>query len=187
MFLLYINDLHKCIKFSETYHFADDTNLLNISDDYKALQNNINCDLKSLQEWLLANKISLNKDKTELIFFHKVRTKIPVDIKIKMNGLRLCHSNRIKYLGIYNDETLSGNEHCEELVKKLSRANGIIAKARHYVPLKHLQNIYFATFSSNLYYGSQVCGLTSQTVRQNLSSTKKSNQNYDVFRCQSTF
>ena len=55
-----------------------------------------------------------------------------------MNGLRLCHSDRIKYLGIYIDEILSGNEHCEELVKKLSRANGIIAKARHYVPLKHV-------------------------------------------------
>ena len=104
LFLLYINDLHKCIKFSENYHFADDTNLLSISD-YKTLQNNINCDLKSLHKWLLANKISLNKDKTELIFFHKVRTKIPIDIKIKMNGLRLCHSNRIKYLGIYIDET----------------------------------------------------------------------------------
>ena len=86
-----------------------------------------------------------------------------------MNGLRLCHSNRIKYLGIYIDETLSGNEHCEELVKKLSRANGIIAKARHYVPLRHLQNIYFATFSSNLYYGSQVWGLTSQTVIDKIS------------------
>ena len=169
LFLLYINDLHKCIKFSETYHLADDTNLLNISDDYKTLQNNINCDLKSLQEWLLANIISLNKDKTELIFFHKVRTKTPIDIKLKMNGLRLCHSNRIKYLGIYIDETLSGNEHCEELVKKLSRANGIIAKASHYVPLKHLRNIYFATFSSNLYYGSQVWGLTSQTVIDKIS------------------
>ena len=168
MFLLYINDLHKCIKFSETYHFADDTNLLNISDDYKTLQSNINCDLKSLQEWLLANKLSLNKDKTELIFFHKARSKVPVDIKIKMNGWRLRHSNRIKYLGIYIDETLSGNEHCEELVKKLSRANGIIAKARH-VPLKHLRNIYFATFSSNLCYGSQVWGLTSQTVIDKIS------------------
>ena len=86
-----------------------------------------------------------------------------------MNGLRLRHSNRIKYLGIYIDETLSGNEHCEELVKKLSRANGIIAKASHYALLKHLRNIYFATFSSNLYYGSQVCGLTSQTVIDKIS------------------
>ena len=24
LFLIYINDLHKCIKYSKTYHFADD-------------------------------------------------------------------------------------------------------------------------------------------------------------------
>ena len=56
-----------------------------------------------------------------------------------------------------------------KIVKKLSRANGIIAKARQYVPLKHLQNIYFSTFSSNLYYGSEVWGLTSQTVIDKIS------------------
>ena len=123
LFLLYINDLNKCINFSDTFHFADDTNFLNISNDYRMLQNNVNRDLISLNEWLLANKISLNKDKTELIYFHKVRSKVPTNLKIKMNGKKLFHSNRIKYLGIYIDESLSGNEHCEELAKKLSRAN----------------------------------------------------------------
>ena len=99
LFLLYINDLHKCITYSDTFHFADDTNLLNISDDYKTLQNNVNRDLISLNEWLLANKISLNKEKTELIYFHKVRSQIPIDLKIKMNGKRLFHTKKIKYLG----------------------------------------------------------------------------------------
>ena len=169
LFLLYINDLHKCINFSETFHFADDTNLLNVSDDYKTLQNNVNRDLISLHEWLLANKISLNKGKTELIYFHKCRSKVPNDLKIKMNGKRLFHSNRIKYLGIYMDETLMGNEHCEEVVKKLSRANGILAKARHYVPLTHLKNIYYATFSSNLFYGAQVWAQSSKAVLDKIS------------------
>ena len=50
LFLLYINDLNKCIKYSDTFHFADDTNLLNISKDYKTLQNNVNRDLRSLNE-----------------------------------------------------------------------------------------------------------------------------------------
>ena len=100
LFLLYINDFHECIKFSETFHFADDINLLNISDDYKTLQNNVNRYLIALHNWLLANKISLNKDKTELIYFHKPRSKLP-DLKIKINGTRLFHSKKIKYLGIY--------------------------------------------------------------------------------------
>ena len=169
LFLLYINDLHNCINHSSTFHFADDTNLLNISENYKILQKNVNHDLKSLQDWLLSNKISLNKDKTELIYFHKARSNIPIDLKIKMNGKRLIHSSKIKYLGIYIDETLMGRDHCEEVVKKLSRANGILAKARHYVPLNHLKNIYFATFSSNLIYGSQVWGQSLQTVLDKIS------------------
>ena len=30
LFLIYINDLHECIKYSTTHHFADDTNLLHV-------------------------------------------------------------------------------------------------------------------------------------------------------------
>ena len=54
LFLLHINDLNKCIRYSDTFHFADDTNLLNISNDYKTLQNYVNCELSSLHEWLLS-------------------------------------------------------------------------------------------------------------------------------------
>ena len=82
LFLLY-NDLHTCIKHSSTYHFADDTNLLNISSNYKTLTKEINKDLKCLVMWLTANTISLNNDKTELIYFHKAKNVIPSDNKIK--------------------------------------------------------------------------------------------------------
>ena len=106
LFLLYINDLHNCIKNSTTFHFADDTNLLNISHNYKK---EVNKDLKSLVQWLKANKISLNNDKTELIYFHKVNNTIPTDNMIKLNGKKLYPSKKIKYLGVYLDETLSSN------------------------------------------------------------------------------
>ena len=48
---------------------ADDTNL-RISTSYKKLQKELNKDLKNLNQWLLANKISLNNTKTEIIHFH---------------------------------------------------------------------------------------------------------------------
>ena len=151
LFLLYINDLHFCINYSSTYHFADDTNLLNVSNDYRTLTKKINKDLKSLVTWLSANKISLNNDKTEIIYFHKANTIIPSDNKIKLNGKRLIPSKKIKYLVVY-----LGESHCEELVKKLNRANGMLAKARHFVPLNELKNVYYAIFSSHLMYGCQI-------------------------------
>ena len=64
LFLIYINDLHTCIKSSTVRHFADDTNLLFTTDKSKPRNRNavrnLNKDLKSLNHWLLANKISLN-------------------------------------------------------------------------------------------------------------------------------
>ena len=95
LFLLYINDLHKSIHISKVYHFADDTNLK---------------DLKNLNQWLLANKISLNNTKTEIIHFHKINGHYPSNLKIKMNGKLLYPFDHIKYLGIHLDETLSGKK-----------------------------------------------------------------------------
>ena len=141
LFLLY-NDLHKSIHYSKVYHFADDTNLLNINSSPKQMQKQINIDLKLLYKWLLANKISLNCSKTKLIFFHKPGQSINnFTYKIKMNGHKLQPSEYIKYLGIYLNETLSGKHHCELLKKKLNRANGMLSKIRYYVPTEQLKSI----------------------------------------------
>ena len=155
LFLIYINDLHSSIKHCKVFHFADDTNLLKIDDSIKKMEKLINVDLKILYNWLLANKISLNCDKTELIFFRKPGYKVP-DMKIKMNGHRIIPSKNIKYLGIYIDQHLNFNFHCEMLSKKLKRANGMLSKARHYLETANLKNLYYAIFSSHLTYGCQV-------------------------------
>ena len=146
------------IQFCETYHFADDTNLLAIGKSVKKLQKRINIDLRRLMSWLLANKISLNKTKTELIIFHKPRDKIP-DINIKLNGHKLTPTTTIKYLGIYLDDTLSGDFHCTQLLNKLERANAMLSKVRHFVPQDKLISIYYAILASHLFYGCQIWGI----------------------------
>ena len=62
LFLLYINDLNQAIKFCKVHHFADDTNLLCLSNSIKKLNKLVHADLKHLN-WLNANKISLNVKK----------------------------------------------------------------------------------------------------------------------------
>ena len=89
------------------FRFAGDTNLLNISKSYQSLQKELNKDLKNINHWLIANKISLNDTKTEIIHFHKINDKIPPNLKFKMNGKLLYPSEHIKYLGIYLDATLN--------------------------------------------------------------------------------
>ena len=60
LFLLYINDLNQAVKFYKVYHFADDTNLLCLSNSIKKRNKVVNADLKHLVNWLNANKILLN-------------------------------------------------------------------------------------------------------------------------------
>ena len=172
LFLIYINDLHHSIKYCTTYHFADDTNLLNISKDYKTLERQVNYDLFNLHKWLVANKISLNQGKTELIYFRKSGP-API-LNIKLHGKRLIPSTFVKYLGVYLDEYLNGEAHCREVVKKLNRGNGMLAKARHFVPFSDLKNIYHAIFASHLMYGAQVWTPKLLSVSDKISRLQKS-------------
>ena len=161
LFLIYINDLHRSIHDATTYHFADDTNLLAIDSCSHSIQTKLNRDLKNLYKWLLANKISLNAAKTELVIFRKPATINPT-IKLKINGCRIAPSSNIKYLGVHLDEFLTGEAHCNQLQKKLNRAKGMIAKSRHYLSNReqNLLAIYHSIYASHLIYGCQIWGQT---------------------------
>ena len=45
--------------------------------------------MKHLNNWLNANKIPLNEEKTELVFFKSPRKVLPDEIKTKLSGRRL--------------------------------------------------------------------------------------------------
>ena len=70
----------------------------------------LNIDLKSLNQWLLANKISLNATKTELIYFRNKRTPV-LETKPKLNGVKLDATDHVKYVGIIFDEHLTFHRH----------------------------------------------------------------------------
>ena len=56
----------------------------------------MNRDLKGLYLWLLANKITLNATKTEMIIFRKPGTEIPINLKITINGQLLYQNQQYK-------------------------------------------------------------------------------------------
>ena len=85
LFLIYINDLNKALKFCKVHHFVDDTNLIYFSKSVYSLNKYINLDLKNLTYWLNANRISLNVEKTELVIFKHQRKKLDKPIKIQLN------------------------------------------------------------------------------------------------------
>lgn len=173
LFLIYINDLHECIKYSTTRHFADDTNLIHIlNKSFPNRTKKINKDLRCLTHWLLANKISLNSTKTELIYFRKSGSPIP-NKRIKLNGVKLSPCSKVKYVGITIDEHLTFEPHRKTLHAKLKRANNLLSISRHYVPKEILRQIYYGQFHSHLMYGSQIWGLNDNDNLKILTQQKK--------------
>ena len=68
LFLIYVNSLPTCLNCGQALMFADDTTLLFSSRSYDSSFNMANSNLENVQEWLIANKLSLNVAKTQYIF-----------------------------------------------------------------------------------------------------------------------
>ena len=67
LFILYINDLPNCLSYTQPRMYADDTNLSFASDSIDVIEHNMNHDLANVKEWLIANKLTLNKSKSEFM------------------------------------------------------------------------------------------------------------------------
>ena len=65
LFLIYINDLPFSLLKAHVSMYADDTTISLSSKSIGDLQNDLNLDLLKLQDWLHANKLSLNVVKTQ--------------------------------------------------------------------------------------------------------------------------
>ena len=125
LFLVYINGLHKSVKYSKVYHFADDTNMLLSGNSQKNVAKQTNFDLKNLSQWLKADKLSLNFTKTELILFHTNSKKIDHNLKFKLNGKCLTPTSTVKYLGVLLDDHILWSKQINHVTTKLNQAIGI--------------------------------------------------------------
>ena len=174
LFLIYINDLHAAIKYSEVHHFADDTNLLNFNSCVKSINKQVNYDLKNLSNWLKANKIPLNVGKTGLVLFTSSKKQLACDLKIKLNGKRLHETDSAKYLGIQIDKRLTWKQHINHVTIKLNKANAMLSKLRHVLDIKTLRSVYNAIFEPHLCYASLVWTQNTNSVKRLHLLQKKS-------------
>ena len=158
LFLLFINDLHKAILHSSVHHFADDTNLLLAEKSLKRINKLVNHDLKVLCQWIRSNKLSLNAGKTEIIIFKNKNQEITKHLNFRISGQKINPTTKVKYLGVFLNDSLTWDAHLNTLIPKLNRAIGLLAKIRHYTPKYLLKTIYYSLFNSHLIYASQIWG-----------------------------
>ena len=101
--------MHQAVTSSKMHHFTDDTNLLFSNKNPKLMEKILNQELKSVFEWLCANRLSINVTKTEFIIFKPPKKQLNQRIVLKLNGQKIFESPKIKYLGVILDPFLRWN------------------------------------------------------------------------------
>ena len=79
-FIIYMNDISQLSSMFKMIIYADDTTLQSTLNSFNIdptvnIDNNINHELSKVNEWLKANKLSLNINKSKLMLFHHVNKK----------------------------------------------------------------------------------------------------------------
>ena len=70
LFLIYINNIHISSSKVKFHLFADDTCIFHSSKNLHTLEIEVNSALKNISDWLISNKLTLNVDKSNLLFFN---------------------------------------------------------------------------------------------------------------------
>ena len=144
--------------YGDVHHFADDANLLLSDKSLKKIIKHINHDLKLLNIWLRADKMSPNASKTEIILFRpKSQSNITKHLNFRISGQYIGRISEVKYLGLILNEFLSWSTYYTLLKKKLNWAIGLLSKAQHFTSQHLLKTLYYS-LNSNLIYGCQVWG-----------------------------
>ena len=72
LFLIFVNDLNNSTKVLDPVLFVDDINLFCSEDNTRTLFETTNQELNQINDWFLANKLSVNVEKTKDILFDKL-------------------------------------------------------------------------------------------------------------------
>ena len=164
LFLIYINDLHSCLKYSKTYHFADDILIALSECSQEILAKRLKLDLRKLSMWLRTNKLSLNAAETELVVFQRQNSKLKNSFKIKPDGKRLIPTTSVKYLCILLDKHSPWSTQISYVSMKLNRANGILSTLRYQENIHVLKTVYHSLFGT--YHLLYVCQLRDQNSKE---------------------
>ena len=181
LFLLYIYDFSNSATNNDFHLFADDSNLFCSHKNLQSLEQSLNMQLRKFNQWLCANKLSLNIDKSNFVIFRPPQKKIEYTVKLQINNKIIEERKCIKYLGIFIDCYLNWKEHVHELSKEIARGIGILSKLRHFVSQAILVQVYYSIIYSFLVYGVLIWGNTYKTNIQPLVILqKKSSTDYHI-------
>ena len=125
LFLLYINDINHSLNEDIIKHFADDTNCFFSGEDFDSLMEIVTREINSLQNWINANKLTINFDPNKLCYnvFMPKNKNHPSgnDRGIQMGKNILTYKESTRYLGIILDDKMTWKAHITEITSKTTK------------------------------------------------------------------
>ena len=189
LFLLYINDLPNSNLVSKVRMYADDTRLTYVPSSPGDLSHSMNHALTSVQEWLNANKRSLNTTRTKCMFpgTRSNLDEIAHSPGISINGCPIERVKSYKCLRCLCWWTSNmGFPHWQQENKKIARGLGVLRRIKPFVPADVLLCIFNSLILPHLDYcssvwGSIVKGLSAKIQKlQNRAARIITGPSYDI-------
>ena len=156
LFLLYNNDLYLHLEYTNVILFADDTTLYMGHRNLNYLRWCLEQDLSNINDWFLANKLTLNINKSCCVLFKKHKSSIALNIGINNNPLP--QHTHVKFLGVWLDENLDWNCHCNSIINKIKRNTYLLRMGQNCMTRHALKLIYYSHIQSHIQYGLLVWG-----------------------------
>ena len=153
LFLIYINDLSQT---SNQFHFvlfADDTNAFMSDKSIVSLVERANRELEIISKWFIANKLSLNVNKTNYILFRSRRKSVSLsNLKVEIDGKEIKQETSSKFLGVYIDQHLTWGVHVAHISRKIAKNISILSRIRHCLPKSTIHALYYSLIFPYLSY-----------------------------------
>jgi len=107
--------MYSCIDDATVKLFADDTNIFVSGQSIDEVTAVANMCISKLNTWFLANKLSLNLDRTCFSVFGVHDDTARCKVQLRLGHVTLKHVNCCKYLGIIIDNNLAWLEHIDNV------------------------------------------------------------------------
>ena len=137
--------------------FAHDTNLFCTGTDLKEITRLVNEEISKIYEWVNANKLSLNIDKTNFMLFTPKNFSHCID-DIVINQIKIQKVKETKFLGVIIDNKLKWSAHIMYISKKIAKGIGILLKSRKVFDNGTLLSLYHTFVCPYLHYCIHVWG-----------------------------
>ena len=154
LFLIYVNDLPRVIKFSTVHMYADDTVIYLSGRNTAEIEQSLQADLNNLAQWCSSNKLTINTKKTKTMTFGTPQqTKRMQNVRFTLNEQVLGLVESYKYLGVTLDQNLNFQKHVKSIIKTLSYKIYLLSKIRPFLTEKAAVLIYKSMVLPYIDYG----------------------------------